>query len=85
MAATDRLAEATAEIAPGVERAVYEDGKHADRALALALRQRRDLALSDHRFISQAIFALFRWRGWIESRETAIRRPGPSAQSKAPS
>ena len=26
----------------------------------------RDLAAPDHRFISQCVFALFRWRGWIE-------------------
>ena len=43
----------------------FVDPRHA-RTLRHALRMRRDLAVSDHRFISRAIFALFRWRGWIE-------------------
>jgi 16S rRNA (cytosine967-C5)-methyltransferase len=49
-----------------VERAVLGAGKHADRAIAAALRDRRGLAPPDHRFISQSVFALFRWRGWID-------------------
>ena len=28
---------------------------------------RRDLAAPDHRFIARAVFALFRWRGWIDT------------------
>lgn len=60
------LARAAAEIAERVEVAVYRDGRRADRTLSLELKQRRDLATPDHLFISQAIFALFRWRGWIE-------------------
>jgi 16S rRNA (cytosine967-C5)-methyltransferase len=60
------LAEAAVEVALAVERAVLGEGKHADRAIASALRGRRGLALPDHRFISQSVFALFRWRGWIE-------------------
>jgi 16S rRNA (cytosine967-C5)-methyltransferase len=63
--AANELARATAEIAEAVERAVLDDGKHADRVISALLRRRRDLAASDHRFVSQAIFALFRWRGWI--------------------
>lgn len=66
MAPVEVLAEATAAIAVDVEQAVLEDGKRADRSLALALKRRRDLAAPDHRFLSQAVFALFRWRGWIE-------------------
>jgi 16S rRNA (cytosine967-C5)-methyltransferase len=60
------LAEATAVIAEDVERAVLQERKRADRSLAVALRRRRDLAAPDHRFVSQAVFALFRWRGWVE-------------------
>ncbi|MGE5755244.1 MAG: RsmB/NOP family class I SAM-dependent RNA methyltransferase [Planctomycetaceae bacterium] len=60
------LAESAVAIARQVERVVLDEKKRADRALAFALRGRRDLALPDHRFISQAAFALFRWRGWIE-------------------
>ncbi len=60
------LARATADIAAQVEQAVGRDHRRADRVLATLLRQRRDLAPADARFVSQATFALFRWRGWIE-------------------
>lgn len=60
------LARAAAEIAERVEAAVLGDGRRADRSVSVELRQRRDLATPDHLFISQAVFALFRWRGWIE-------------------
>ena len=44
------------------------EGKHADRAIAAALARAAagPAPLPDHRFISQSVFALFRWRGWIE-------------------
>lgn len=60
------LARAAAEIADRVEQAVVRDGRRADRMVSTELRSRRDLAAPDHRFISQAVFSLFRWRGWIE-------------------
>lgn len=60
------LARATVEIAEVVEHAALHDGKRADRMLAALLRSRHDLAPPDQRFVSQAVFALFRWRGWIE-------------------
>jgi 16S rRNA (cytosine967-C5)-methyltransferase len=66
VAPLDTLAESTVAIAEQIERAVLQDGKRADRSLAAALRHRRDLAAPDHRFISQAVFSLFRWRGWLE-------------------
>ena len=60
------LAGAAIELADRVEEAVYRDGRRADRTIAAFLRQRRDLATADGRFLSRAVFALFRWRGWIE-------------------
>ena len=60
------LAESALGIALEVERAALGDRRRADRALALALKSRRDLAAPDHRFVSEATFALLRWRGWIE-------------------
>jgi 16S rRNA (cytosine967-C5)-methyltransferase len=62
----DVLARATAEIAEAVAHAVLHEGKHADRVLGAIIRQHRELAPPDQRFVSQAVFALFRWRGWIE-------------------
>lgn len=66
VAPVETLAAAAAEIATAVEHQVLVERKRADRALASLLRERRDLAPPDHRFISQSVFALFRWRGWIE-------------------
>lgn len=60
------LAEAATGIAEAAETQVLVEHKRADRALAMLLRDRRDLAPPDHRFISQAVFALFRWKGWID-------------------
>lgn len=60
------LAHAAVEMADAVEAAVYRDGLRADRTIAASLRQRRDLAAPDHRFLSRAAFSLFRWRGWVE-------------------
>jgi 16S rRNA (cytosine967-C5)-methyltransferase len=74
VAPLDLLAQAAVEVAIAVEQAVLGSGKHADRAIAAVLRgrarQRKErgpaLGLPDQRFISQAVFALFRWRGWID-------------------
>jgi 16S rRNA (cytosine967-C5)-methyltransferase len=60
------LARAAVEIAQAVEAGVFQDRHRADRLLAAALRRRRDLAPPDARLISRVVFALFRWRGWIE-------------------
>ena len=66
VAPLDVLAEAAVSTAMAAEEAVFGSGRRADRAIALALRHRRDLAAPDHRFVAQAVFALFRWHGWIE-------------------
>jgi len=60
------LAEAASSVAAVVEPAVLNDGLRADKLIAEALKKRRDLAAPDHRFVAQAVFALFRWRGWVE-------------------
>ncbi len=44
---------------------VFEEHLRADRLIATALKRRRDLAAPDTRFVSNAIFSLFRWWGWI--------------------
>ncbi len=63
----DKLASSAVDVALAVEKAVLGDGRRADRSIAWELKMRRDLAAPDHRFISRAVFALFRWRGWIET------------------
>ncbi len=60
------LARVAVDAAVLVERAVLHDKKHADRALAHFLKDRRDLGQVDRLFISQAVFALFRWKGWLD-------------------
>src|SRR5258708_29413414 len=61
------LSKAAVSTARTVERAVFQEKRRADRAIALALRSRRDLATPDHRFVARSVFALFRWHGWVES------------------
>jgi 16S rRNA (cytosine967-C5)-methyltransferase len=63
----ETLAEAAVATAWAVEKAVIDEKRRADRAIAWTLKMRRDLALPDHRFIARAVFALFRWQGWVES------------------
>jgi 16S rRNA (cytosine967-C5)-methyltransferase len=66
VAPVEVLAAATVDVAHAAEQAVFGQKRRADRAVALALRGRRDLALPDQRFVAQAVFALFRWHGWVE-------------------
>jgi 16S rRNA (cytosine967-C5)-methyltransferase len=66
VAAVETLARAVVDTAEAAERAVFDEHRRADRAIAFALRPRRDLAAPDHRFVAQAVFALFRWHGWVE-------------------
>jgi len=73
VASIDHLTGSATRIALDVEAAVLGRGARADRALAGMLRGRRDLALPDHRFVSRATFALFRWRGWVG--QLGLERP----------
>ena len=66
IAPVEVLATAVLSTARAAEKSVFTEHRRADRAIAYALRNRRDLALPDHRFVAQAVFALFRWHGWIE-------------------
>lgn len=59
------LARAAVEAATIAEAAV-RDGKHVDRTLAKIMRERRDLGPPDKMLVSQAVFALFRWKGWLD-------------------
>jgi 16S rRNA (cytosine967-C5)-methyltransferase len=67
VAPLDVLSKVAVSTARTVERAVFQEKRRADRAIALALRNRRDLATPDHRFVARSVFALFRWHGWVES------------------
>jgi len=69
----DKLSRAAIEIAATVEAGVLSDGKHADRMLSQILRERHDLGPPDRMLISQAVFALFRWKGWLDP--LALERP----------
>ncbi|MBF0287925.1 MAG: RsmB/NOP family class I SAM-dependent RNA methyltransferase [SAR324 cluster bacterium] len=44
-------------------------GTPVDRATAQILRQRKEQGARDRRLIRQVIFAMFRWRGWIDQWE----------------
>jgi 16S rRNA (cytosine967-C5)-methyltransferase len=60
------LARRAAEVAPEVERAVFDERKSADRALAILARSWRDLTPSEVRQVSRSVLSLFRWHGWVE-------------------
>jgi 16S rRNA (cytosine967-C5)-methyltransferase len=66
VASLETLARAAIEAAAVVERAVIQDQKHADRTLARLLRDRHDLGQPDKMFVTQAVYALFRWKGWLD-------------------
>ncbi|GAC1473671.1 MAG: RsmB/NOP family class I SAM-dependent RNA methyltransferase [Isosphaeraceae bacterium] len=66
VASLEVLAESTVETARLALHAVFQEQRRADRAISQALRNRRDLASPDHRFIAESVFALFRWHGWLE-------------------
>lgn len=73
VAPIERLADVTSRLAVDVEQAVFQMHRRADRTLAAALRPLRDLAAPDQRFVSQSVFAVFRWWGWIEP--LGLRKP----------
>jgi len=64
------------EILSEIERLVLEEGRPADRILNRFLRIRRELGARDRRFLSQAVFSYFRWRGWTRRR---MELPLPAA------
>jgi len=59
-----RHAEMLGELLPEITRLVVEEGRPADGLLAHHLRSHKELGSRDRRFLSQAVFAYFRWYGW---------------------
>jgi 16S rRNA (cytosine967-C5)-methyltransferase len=66
--AAKRLVETCLEIQREIDARVRE-GTPADRALAAVFRANRRLGARDRRFIAAAVFAEFRWRGWVRAIE----------------
>jgi len=66
VASVDRIARAAVAVAEEVEKAVLVEKKRADRAISAALRNHRALGPADQRFVAEAVFALFRWKGWVD-------------------
>lgn len=64
--ASEQLADACVEIAESAWRAYDERRWRVDRSLSHHLRRRLELSSADHRAISEAVFALFRWKGWVD-------------------
>jgi 16S rRNA (cytosine967-C5)-methyltransferase len=53
-------------LAQAVERQVLREQRRADRSMADLLRRMPDLTLDSQRFLSECLFSLFRWRGWLD-------------------
>lgn len=68
------LSGAAIRIATTVESVVRANEGRADKTLARLLKERRDLAPPDHRFISRSVFALFRWKGWVDQLGVGLDR-----------
>lgn len=65
----NRQAELLAEVLENLTPFVLEQGHPADRVLLRFFKNRRELGSRDRRFLSEAFFSLFRWRGWTTGLE----------------
>lgn len=59
-----RHAELLSDILPEFYTLVSNEGRPADVLLNRYLRTHREMGSRDRRFLSQAVFSFFRWRGW---------------------
>lgn len=64
-----RQAEICLELIRSLDRAVTELKQPADQYLANFYRQHREYGARDRRFLSDAVFSWFRWRGWLKTPE----------------
>ncbi len=64
--AARRLAHLAVEIARAVDGAVAT-GRPADVALAELFREHKEYGARDRRFLSNAVFSFFRWKGWTRT------------------
>ena len=58
-------ARACAEALAAMLRQVFVNGLPADRVLAELLRQHRECGARDRRLLSESLFAVLRWWGWL--------------------
>ena len=63
--AAKRLAELVVELVPALEEAVAQ-GQPADSTLGRIFRARPEFGSRDRRFLGDAAFSWFRWRGWLD-------------------
>jgi len=52
-----------------IDQAVVKNHQPADQVLARFYRQHREYGARDRRFLSDAVFSWFRWRGWLKNPE----------------
>lgn len=62
-----RQAEICLALVQELDRAVIEGKQPADQYLALFYRRHREYGARDRRFLSNAVFSWFRWRGWLKT------------------
>lgn len=70
---------ASAQLAAAVAHEVFELHKPADRAVANYFRNHRYLGSRDRRQLAEAVFAMFRWWGWLEPADWAQRLEAAAA------
>lgn len=66
VASAELIASVAVSTAEEVERSVLVEKKRADRAISAVLRRHRGLGPADQRFVAEAVYALFRWKGWVD-------------------
>jgi 16S rRNA (cytosine967-C5)-methyltransferase len=67
---------AAADLAATVAREVFDRHRPADRAVANYFRDHRYLGSRDRRQLSETVFAMFRWWGWLNP-STPLTLPSP--------
>lgn len=70
--AAQRLAQIAVDVVRRVE-AEVEDGRPADVALSQLFGEHREYGARDRRFLSDLVFAFFRWKGWTAHAESPER------------
>ena len=73
MPATQTQATRLLELLPRLEHAVLEEKRPADQVFAEICRAHREWGARDRRLFGDALFACFRWRGWLMGQTPAAQ------------
>ena len=75
---------AAAELAATIAKEVFTHHRPADRAVAQYFRTHRYLGSRDRRQLSEAVFAMFRWWGWLNPTKPLTLPSPPRGEANSP-